>query len=66
MPHLRRGMPGSKVFLRLLIISGSLDPDHVRNFGERNFQDEIVEDLDKVADLLSAWLETGETPEPPC
>jgi hypothetical protein len=38
------------------------DPDHVQNFGEKGFQDEIAEDLDKVSDLLTAWLEARVVP----
>jgi hypothetical protein len=38
------------------------DPEHVKNFGERTFQDEMAEDLDKVSDLLTAWLEATDTP----
>jgi hypothetical protein len=38
------------------------DPEHVKNFGERTFQEEMAEDLDKVADLLTAWLEATDTP----
>jgi hypothetical protein len=38
------------------------DPDHVKNFGERAFQEELSEDLEKVGDLLTAWLEATDTP----
>jgi hypothetical protein len=38
------------------------DPEHIKNFGERTFQDEMSEDLDKVSDLLTAWLEATDIP----
>jgi hypothetical protein len=38
------------------------NPDHVQNFGEKGFQEEIVEDLEKVSDLLTAWLEARGVP----
>jgi hypothetical protein len=37
------------------------DPEHVKNFGERNFHDEMAEDIEKVGDLLTAWLEATDT-----
>jgi hypothetical protein len=36
--------------------------DHIQNFGEKGFQDEIVEDLEKVSNLLTAWLEARVVP----
>jgi hypothetical protein len=36
--------------------------DHVKNFAEKGFQDELADDLDKVSDLLTAWMEARDVP----
>jgi hypothetical protein len=36
--------------------------DHIKNFAEKGFQDELVDDLDKVSDLLTAWMEARDVP----
>jgi hypothetical protein len=36
--------------------------DHITNFSENGFQTEISEELEKVDDLLTAWLQTAQVP----
>jgi hypothetical protein len=36
--------------------------DHFKNFADKGFQEELVDDLDKVSDLLTAWLEARDVP----
>jgi hypothetical protein len=37
-------------------------PDHITNFSENGFQIEISEELEKVDDLLTAWLQAAQVP----
>jgi lysophospholipase L1-like esterase len=37
------------------------DPEHVKNFADQDFQDMQAE-LDKVSDLITAWLQAGTSP----